>query len=635
MLIRKIGKTLRSQAKPYQIITAATLGALIGFAPPFTNAPMYLIGVVLLLAILNANFFIATFVAALCKLLSLALMPVSFELGLLLVDGPLQPLFKMLVNAPVTAWMGLDYYVTAGGTVIGLGLGVAIGLGIVRGITAFRKKMAALEADSEKYADFVSKRAVRIGMWVLFGGKAKLSYAELMEQKKVGTPVRPLGIALAVLVVALLVVLQQFASAPLITTLLKGQLEQFYGATVDVDGVELDLTRGEITVDRLAMADPNHLAYDLIRAEQLRAKLSTTDLLRKRFTIDTVVVDDAVQGIKRDRPGVLIGQRPKPSDPTGEGKTIDEWFEQAKTWKDRLETYHDWYRKIKGPPKEGQAAETSTKDRLREWAARYGHAGVRATHLVQGRPSILVRDTKINKLRATWPKDQTLDIHVTNLSTHPALVPDPPRVTVKSSGQTFDLDIAIAPAALPDKKNTLKLTLRNQSIDQTLTGLDLGSQSTLKGGTWQAGIDGAWSDLDGLDLPLTLVLQDTTLSLPSIQPTTIERIPIQFGVTGAFDAPRLTLDREQFMRSLMDNTGKAVLDQYVGQASDELKKQLDDALGEDGGGAVGDLVDGLLNRSQKKDDEGHEAEETEDTSVTDRLRGIGRGLLGGDDDQAE
>jgi len=478
-ILRKIGKTLRGQARPYQIVSAAVLGSLIGFAPPFTSAPLYLIGVVLLLAVLNANFFIATATAALCKLLALALTPVSFELGLLLVDSPLQPIFKALVNAPVTAWMGFEYYTTAGGTVLGLVVGAALGLGYVAALAKFRRKMATLETGSERYADFASKRFVRVIMWVLFGGKAKMTYAQLAEQKKLGNPIRPLGVALAVLVVGLLVVVQQFAAAPLITTLLRGQLEQFHGATVDVEGVNLDLAGGGLTVDRLAMADPDKLGYDLFRANQLSGKVSTSDLLRKRITIDSIVVDDAVQGAKRDTPGVLIGKRPKPSPPPKDEKTLEEWFDQAKTWKDRLDTFRQWLEKLKGPPKDEQAKKPSAKDRLRDWAARYGYDKVKAAHLIEGSPAVLVRDTKINKLRATWPDEETLDIHATNLSTHPALVKESPRITVKSSGDSLDLDTTLAPRARVNEKSTLKLTLRNQSIDQTLSDLDLGSQSEI------------------------------------------------------------------------------------------------------------------------------------------------------------
>ncbi len=621
-IIRKIGKTLRGQAKPYQVVCAAILGALIGFAPPLANAPLYLIAVVLLLAILNANFFIATVTAGLCKLLALALMPVSFELGLVLVDGPLQSLMRSLINAPVTALMGFDYYITTGGTILALFLGTALGVAYVMLIQSFRRKMAKVESSSEKYANFVSKRGNRILMWVLFGGKAKLSYAELMEQKKIGNPVRPLGIAFAVLVVVLLFILQQFASGPLITALLRGQLESFNGATVDLKGIDLDLSNGKLTVEQLAMADPDNLELDLIRANQVVAQISTSDLLRKRITIDQIVIDDAVQGIKRDRPGVLIGRPPEPIEPTGDGKSLEDYFAQAKEWKARLETYYDWYKKLKGPPAEEEAKEETPQDRLRKWAQRYGHANVRAMHLIQGSPSVLVKEVTINKLRGTWPKEETLDIYATNLSTHPALAPDKPRVTVKSSAQSFDMDLSIAPQAMNDKESILKLTLRNQSIDEALKGLDLGSDLSLKGGTWQAGIDGAWSDVKGLDLPLTFVMRDTTLLLPGIEPTPVESLPIAFGVVGEIGAPQFKLDFKQLTDSLLQNGGKAVLNQYVGKATAEAQGKIKDAIGEELGGEVGSLIQGLLggNKDKKQADEnGEGTEEKQEPDLKDKL----------------
>lgn len=608
LIIRKIGKTLRGQAKPYQIISAAILGCLIGFAPPIGNAPLYMIGVILLLAILNANFFIATFTAGIAKLLALALMPVSFELGLLLVDGPLQGLFKTIINAPVTALMGFDYYVTAGGTLLAIVLGTLIGFGYIKLISSFRKKMAKVEADSEKYATYTSKRGVRIVMWVLFGGKAKVSYAELMEQKKIGNPIRPLGLVFAVLVVGLLFLVQQFFSGPMITTLLKGQLEEFHGATVDVEGVDLDLANGKLTIDQLAMADPDDLATDLIRANQVQAKLSTADLLRKRIVIDSVVIDDAVQGAKRDKPGVLIGKRPEPSTPA-EGTPIEEWLAKAKTWKERLDTFRYWLEKLQGPGDDG-AADDEEKGRLRKWADDYGHADVRAAHLVVGSPTVLVKDTKINKLRAQWPDEETLDIHATNLSTHPELAPDKPTITVVSSGDTFDMNLGIAPRALADQQSTLKLTLRNQSIDETLDGLDLGSDAVFTGGNWQAGIDGNWSDLSGLDLPLTLVLENTTATISSFKQP-IERLPIAFGIVGEMDNPGITLDTKQLTDSLMENGGKAMLNQFLGSATDDFKDQLGEELGGDLGGEVGNILGGLLG-GDKNDDEDKPDDEKDD-----------------------
>lgn len=611
LIIRKIGKTLRGQAKPYQIITAAILGTLIGFAPPVGSAPFYILGIILLLAIINANFFIATFTAGIAKLLALALMPVSFELGLLLVDGPLQGFFRTLINAPVTALMGFDYYVTAGGTVVALILGTLIGVGYIKLIGSFRKKMAKVEADSEKYAAYTSKRGVRLLMWVLFGGKAKISYAELMEQKKIGNPIRPIGVVFAVLLVGLLFLIQQFASGPLITTLLKGQLEEFHGATVDVEGVNLDLANGEITIEQLAMADPDNLATDLIRAEQVTAKISTADLLRKRITIDAIVVDDAVQGEVRDRPGILIGERRKPTEPE-EGKTIEDYFAKAKVWKERLDTYRDWLEKLRGPADDEAASDDEEKGRLRDWADLYGHADVRAAHLVEGSPTVLLKETTINKLRPQWPEGETLDIYATNLSTHPALAPDKPRITVKSSENTFDLDLAIAPRALPNSQSELKLTLRDQSIDKTMDDLDLGSDAAFAGGTWLAGIDGNWSDLDGLDLPLTLVLQDTKLTAGNLnQP--IERFPLAFGISGSLDNPGFTLDKEQFKKSLIDNGGKAMLKQFIG-----------DQIGDELGGDIGGALDGIFGGNKKDDEKNDNEEKPEEGDLGNKVReGLG------------
>lgn len=625
-IIRKIGKTLRGQAKPYQIITAAILGTLIGFAPPFTSAPFFLLGVIMLLAILNANFFIATFTAGIAKLLALALMPLSFELGLILVDGPLQGLFAKLINAPVTALMGFDYYVTAGGTVLALILGTLIGVGYLKLISSFRKKMAKVEADSEKYADYTSKRIVRIVMWVLFGGKAKVTYAELMEQKKIGNPIRPLGIVFAVLLVGLVFIVQQFFSGPLITTLLKGQLEEFHGATVDVHGVDIDLASGQISVDQLAMADPDNLATDLIRANQVQAKISTADLLRKRIVIDTIVIDNAVQGATRETPGVHIGKRQKPEPPT-EGKTIEDYFKQAKAWKERLDTYRSWLEKLRGPAKEG-AADEEENSRLRKWADLYGHADVRAAHLVEGTPTVLLRDGKINKLAGPWPKDETLDLNLTNLSTHPELAPDKPRITVVSSGNTFDLALAIAPRAKADQQSTIKMTIRDQSIDQTMQEFELPSNVSLKGGTWQTGIDGEWSDLDGLDIPMTVVLLNTNFVVgQNLAP--VDQFPIDTGITGQLDNPGLTVDSKALLTSMKQVGGSLVTSYLKSAGADAIKDALGDGLGDDVGGVIG----GLLGQDKDDKENAKDDKDTDEGDVGDRLRGLGRGLLGGDDDK--
>lgn len=628
LLFRKIGKTLRGGAKPYQVFTATILGAMIGFAPPFQHGPLWIIALVLLLAIINANLFIATFTAGVVKLLALLLVPVSFELGILMVDGPLQGLYQSLINAPVTALLGLDYYVTSGGAVLAIVIGAAWGAVVVRGLRIFRTKMAKIESESERYADWATKKWVRALCWVFFGGKAKQSYTELLEQKKVGNPVRIPGIIFAVLAVALLFIVQQFFSSQIVTWYVKDGLERFNGATVDLEGVNLDLAGGDLTIDRLAMADPKNLNQDIFRANALSAKISGKDLLRKRMTIDLILVDDATSGEKRARPGVLIGRPAEKPDIPGEGKSLEEWFEQAKTWKERLDTMRDWFEKLKGPP--APEDDGGIRGRARERAERYGYANVRANHLVEDSPTLLVKKIEINKLRASWPAGETLDIDLANLSTQPWLAPGKPVIDVLSSGRpleggglgepTFLGQITLAPRAWPNEVSTLAFELNNQSVANTLDQLSIDPNANLKADTWSAKIGGDWTTA-GLDLGMDMSIDKPSFTFPvaGAPEIKLDQLPVHLDITGSFDSPRLSLDRAQLTQTISELSPQlrnALLqygsDQFRGLAAEHLdNEEIQNALEQ--------LPPGVRDRLQGDGD--------------GPLGGIGRGLLGGGDDE--
>ena len=110
----------------------------------------------LALLVLNANVFLAGLVAAAMKLVSIATAPIAFHLGVLLVDGPLQPVFRTLVNAPVTAWLGFDSYLAVGG--LALGLFVGIGLGLVTWGVVVVSISDAIRHESIAVRDRVFKR---------------------------------------------------------------------------------------------------------------------------------------------------------------------------------------------------------------------------------------------------------------------------------------------------------------------------------------------------------------------------------------------------------------------------------------------------------------------------------------------
>ncbi len=201
---RKIGSVFRGKATPLQVMLATVLGGLLGFVPGFflpgdlgggfLQAPGLILSLLCLVLVLNANLGVFGLVTLFGKLLSLVLLPVSYRIGTFLLDGPLQGLYRALVNGKVTAWFGLEYYATAGGLVLGLVFGVLSGVLLNRSIRALRTHMAGLEESSERYQKYSQKKSVRFLSWLFLGkGKGKTSWKELAEQKKMGLPIRPVA----------------------------------------------------------------------------------------------------------------------------------------------------------------------------------------------------------------------------------------------------------------------------------------------------------------------------------------------------------------------------------------------------------------------------------------------------------
>jgi uncharacterized protein (TIGR03546 family) len=345
MITRRIGSLIRGKATPFQIIAASVLGCALGFMPGFVQAPGLILLFTFLLIVLNANLALAALVGVGAKLLSLALAPVSFAVGRWLLDGPFSGAFQWLINAPVFAWFGFDYYLTTGGLFLGVAIGAAVGLALTMTINGYRRKMASLEQNSERFQRWTAKKSVRFLTWLLVGGnKGRKSYEELLA-KRVGNPIRVLGVVFVALVVGVAVLVRQFAAEPILTAVLKSGLERANGATVDLEGVELDFQASRVRVKGLAMADPNALDTDLFRAEAIEADLSARNLLRKRMQLDRVEISGARSGEKRSTPGHLVGPPPEPTpapEPTGDAKTIDDYLKEARVWKERLAQARRW-----------------------------------------------------------------------------------------------------------------------------------------------------------------------------------------------------------------------------------------------------------------------------------------------------
>ncbi|MEX0745973.1 MAG: hypothetical protein WD118_10275 [Phycisphaeraceae bacterium] len=601
-MLRKILKLVRGQVTPFQVFAACMLGAAIGFMPGFAQAPGLLVALTLLLVVLNAPLLLAGVTGSVAVLVSLALLPVSFHLGRLLLDGPTQPIFQTLINAPVFALFGFEFYATTGGLVLGLIFGAAAAAGIVALLQRFRTKMAALEEGSDRYKQWTSKRSVKALTWIVAGGGPKQGYKAMLEAKQRVKPVRMLGLALAVGVLALAVVVQMFFSGPIITAMLQAGLERTNGATVDLRSAEVNLREGRLTIEGLAMADPNALATDIFRAERVETDLGIADLLRKRLTMDRVMVSGATSGESRTVPGTRTRTAPQPvPEPKEPGeKTIEDYLAEAQAWKDRLAQLRQWLERVSGPGEEPDTTEEreTLRERLARRAAEHGYANVRADHLVTGAPTLLVRELIAEQVRVAQLEDETLDIHGHNLSTHAHLVEDTPRITVRSSGGTLQADVSLDGAASggADAANRLQLELRGLSGDRIGAALAVAGTQPIRGGTVDLLSNGTWR-ADEVNLPLNVTLHDATLSAGGSQSQRVSRLDLALGIRGPLDDPTIMLDDDALADALVKAGANELADRARGEADRAIERASDRVPDE----ATG-LIRGLLGDDNEDDD---------------------------------
>lgn len=617
MITRKLGKIVRGGATPAQILMACVLGAVLGFAPGFWQAPGLVVAALLLLIVLNANLFLATAVGVGAKLLSLAAMPVQFKIGQLLLDGPTQPVMKSAINAPGVALLGLEYYATTGGLALGIVVGAAAGLLLVMVLGRVWRTLARVEEESERYKALMGKRWVRVAAWVFLGGQ-KQSFAEI-SRRKIGNPVRVLGVVFAVLVVALGWILASFAGEPVTTALVKRGLEWANGATVDVGSAKVDLKSGTMVITDLAMADPNDLSTDLLRAKEVRADIGGRDLLRKRIALDKVVVSEATQGEKRTLPGQRTRPAAEPAPPPQSpgSRTIGDYIKEAEVWKERLAQAREWLEKVSGdeqtsedpahaPGPDGTPAEPqreTLKQRLERQVAELGYTRVRATHLVEGAPTVLVRELVAAGVRTRQFGDDLVDIRAENLSTNPRLVDGSPKVTVttRSNRLRASADLGVARTPGPGRLAFSLVGLETSTVAGWLTPTE---PPLVQNGTTDINLEGtiAPGGLGAIDLPLRITLHNATVALPGGKPTQVALLEVPVAVRGALDNPAIIVDRDQLADALV----KAGAGELAAKARGEAEKQIDKALekvteklGNEAADKAKDALKGLLPRGGK------------------------------------
>jgi uncharacterized protein (TIGR03546 family) len=608
MLHKKISKFILGSASTSQIILACILAGMLGFMPGLSQAAGSIAVLSILLLVFNCNLGLAALVSLASKFLSLLLMPATFALGQFLLDGPAQGFFVGLINAPVSALFGLEYYLTTGGLLLGAVFGSISGIALSRAVRGIRIRLATAEADSESFNRIMAHGATRILIKLSLGGVPTSGYAELLKQKS--APIRISGVAMTLGLVATIYAGLLWLDGPLVGRWVQSALERANGATVDLASADLDLEVGVFTLTGLAIADPNALETDLFRAGKISLNISTADLLRKRLRIEKIEVEGGTNGPKREKPGQLVQKLPevKADKDDSSGKSLDayiaqsgDWkkrFSQVKTWLDTMSSSgsHDGFARMR----EQVAGDPSLLDTdtmtLEEWLDReiqaQGYAHVRADHLIQGSPTLQIDWVHAPDTTTSLLVGETLDVQLRNLSTQPHLVDKGPSLNIESQDRTIDLALSLDAVSYQGGANRMKIVLLNLPADD-LVGQLASGEGAATGGTVDIRVKGRIENRGGawVDLPVAVTLRNSMINF-SGQKIPVKNLQIPVRVTGPLDNLGIQVNEEKLFASLSKAAGGALANKAKGIVGQELDKATGGLMSQIGDKVGGEKTDG-------------------------------------------
>lgn len=618
MVVRKITKFLRGKATRGQVLTASVLAGMLGFVPGFflpsdlgggfLQAPGLILSLFFLALVCNANFGVFAIVTVVAKLASFALLPITFAIGRWMIDGPMRGLVQWLANAPVTAWFGLDYYATTGGLVTGLLFGTATGIVMWKSLQAYRNRMAALEAGSPAYQQYSKKWYVKLLTWLFLGGGKgdKVTWQELAEGGKKQLPIRIGGVAVVLVVVALLWLTQSKLSQGALTSGVRSALLAANGATVDLEAVELDFADGAFRVRNLAIADASKLETNLFEVAGFEAKIDSGALLSKRIVVDNLEIEHSKSGTARQTKGELVTPPPPPPPPADATQpTLDDYLKDIEIWRERLRVASEWIEKFSGGDTEDPSKTTEEQKQkdLEQQIAEVGLAKVVATGIRNEQPLVWVKQVKLKGVARADAPGGAVDITLSNWSSNPWTLETPPSVSVESADKSLRLDVAG-----PSKKAAgggLSMSLNNLPVDTVFANIKTSGKAPVRGGMMDLAITEGSIEKQkdapaAINLTVSVTMRDTTFAIAGTKETKIDSLTLPLALKGPVTRPSVSIEDKALADALV-NAGKQELANFVnGQAGKLLKgvPQLDGVI--DANKSVQENLDAAKQRAEEE-----------------------------------
>ena len=397
------------------------------------------------------------------------------------------------------------------------------------------------------------------------------------------------GLIAASLIAVLAAGLWQWAKSDLKGALVP-VLERANGATVDVDGLSLNVWTGTLDVTGLEVADASNLSVNLLSASELKIAMSTTALLSKQVVVTEVSAREARSGMPRSEPGQLVGPLVA-SEVLGVGAAVSSptaedlggYVNEAEQWLDRLKQAQSWLKKWEGSipsgsDSKGNIGSPSYEDWLEEQIAQSGYTGLSYAPIEDSYWSAVAEKVSVDSVRVAAFADRDLSVLLENLASNPKQRSVSPSLKVASDDDSIDMFIQLDELRGAGE-NRIDLRFVDLDAQSTLSSLKSSIAERVSGGQIDLSLNGEFRYAGEGELALDLLarLSDAELIIRRRRVPVAEfDVPVR--VQGSFAKPRVRVDNRVLEDQLKGVAEDALKDEAKSRVEDKIKSKLGDRL---------------------------------------------------------
>lgn len=577
MAVGSIRKFLRGGLSPAHVWSSVVLGFLLGMIPDYA-ASAGLVAILALCSLLirvNAGLFALSLIVS--KTLLLLSLPWLFNLGQAVLHGSLGLGLQTLSQLPVLAWFGFERYATVGALFVGVPLSLIAAFVVNAGVQKMRQAGAGLDSNP-KFDAFAQSLLGRVSLNLVIGKPAKDGLGAVLN-----SPVPLLrwkeGVVGAALITILVMGVWQWAKSDL-KSVVKPVMERANGATVDVDGLSLNLWTGTLEVTGLALADPSDLSLNSFAATELRISVSSLALLSKRIVVNEVSTTDATYGMARETPGQLVGPLIEPAAiSAASAEDLGGYVNEAEQWLDRLKQVQSWLKKWEGSIPSGSDAKPevgspSYEEWLEEQISQSGYITLSFAPIEDSFWSVLAKKVTMASVRIAALGDRDLTLLAEDLASNPKQLALSPRLEMTSRDESLSALLHLNELS-GSGPNRLAINADNLDANSTLSSLKSSISKQVSGGKIALNLNGEFSYAgDGeLNLDLLAALENSELTVRR-RNIPVEKLEVPVQIQGSFNAPKIRVDNRAMEGQLKNLAEGALKDEAKSKVEEKVKDKL-------------------------------------------------------------